>query len=102
VLCAQHGWLSPLPPEGASAILHRTTEHAPELARDQGVRSLDLLRDGVVDRIVGEHPDASDEPDAFLDRLGEALEYELAELIRADPAARLSARLSRYRRLGLA
>ena len=44
VICAQHSWLSPLPPEGASAILHRDTDHAPELAASQGVRSLDLLR----------------------------------------------------------
>jgi acetyl-CoA carboxylase carboxyl transferase subunit beta len=50
VLCAQHGWLSPLPPEGASAILHRTTERAPEVARRRACGSLDLLRDGIVDR----------------------------------------------------
>ena len=29
VVCAQHSWLSPLPPEGASAILHRTPDRAP-------------------------------------------------------------------------
>src|SRR5699024_1856905 len=52
VLAAQHGWLAPLPPEGASAIVHRDTEHAPDMARDQGVRSRDLLRDGVVDAVV--------------------------------------------------
>ena len=69
VVCAQHAWLSPLPPEGASAIIHRTTERAPEMAAAQGVRSLDLLRDGVVDRVVAEHPDAADEPAAFLERL---------------------------------
>ena len=34
VICAQHAWLSPLPPEGASAILHRDTAHAPELAAE--------------------------------------------------------------------
>ena len=65
VICAQHSWLSPLPPEGASAILYRDTDHAPELAAAQGVRSLDLLRDGIVDRIVAEHPDAADEPADF-------------------------------------
>ena len=43
VISAQHSWLSPLPPEGASAILHRDTSHAPELATSQRVRSLDLL-----------------------------------------------------------
>ena len=32
VISAQHSWLSPLPPEGASAILYRTPDRAPELA----------------------------------------------------------------------
>ena len=42
VVAAQHAWLSPLPPEGASAIVHRDVEHAPDMARDQHVRSTDL------------------------------------------------------------
>jgi acetyl-CoA carboxylase carboxyl transferase subunit beta len=28
VISTQHGWLSPLPPEGASAIMYRDTDHA--------------------------------------------------------------------------
>jgi acetyl-CoA carboxylase carboxyl transferase subunit beta len=55
VLAAQHAWLSPLPPEGASAIRHRDTDHAAQMAAEQGVRSLDLLPDhGVLDDIAGE------------------------------------------------
>ena len=52
VLAALHGWLAPLPPEGASAIVFRDTDHAPELAAAQGIRSADLLRSGIVDAIV--------------------------------------------------
>ncbi len=63
VLAALHGWLAPLPPEGASAIVFRDVDHAPELAAAQGIRSADLLRNGIVDAIVAEHPDAADEPD---------------------------------------
>jgi acetyl-CoA carboxylase carboxyl transferase subunit beta len=100
VLCAQHAWLSPLPPEGASAILYRTTDRAPEMAQTQGIRSLDLLRGGIVDRIVAEHPDAAEEPTAYLARLAQVLEFELAGLLRRDPGTRLAARLSRYRHLG--
>jgi acyl-CoA carboxylase subunit beta len=100
VICAQHSWLSPLPPEGASAILHRDTDHAPELAASQGVRSLDLLRDGVVDRIVAERPDAADEPADFCARMAQVLEHELALLLRTDPVPRRAARLARYRALG--
>ncbi|QCB51913.1 acetyl-CoA carboxyl transferase [Rhodococcus sp. PAMC28707] len=101
VLCAQHAWLSPLPPEGASAIRFHTTDRAAEMADAQGVRSLDLLRNGVVDRIVAERPDAADEPAEFLSRLGEVLEHELAQLLAADPKDLVASRLDRYRRLGV-
>ena len=100
VISAQHSWLSPLPPEGASAILYRDTSHAPELATSQRVRSLDLLHAGIVDRIVAEHPDAADEPEDFCGRMSQAIQHELATLAREDPTARLAARLDRYRRLG--
>lgn len=101
VVAAQHAWLAPLPPEGASEILYRTVDRAPELASAQGVRSVDLAAAGIVDRIVAEHPDAADEPAAFLTRLGTVLEYELATLLRREPAERLATRHRRYRRLGL-
>ena len=100
VICAQHGWLSPLPPEGASAIMYRTVDRAPEMAAEQGVRSLDLLRAGIVDRVVAERPDAADEPAAYLARVARVLEAELAGLLRRDPRTRLAARLARYRALG--
>jgi acetyl-CoA carboxylase carboxyl transferase subunit beta len=102
VIAAQHAWLSPLPPEGASAIVHRTTERAPEFAAAQGIRSLDLLRDGIVDRIVAERPDAADEPQQFLGRLGRVLEHELVGLLHRQQDERLATRLQRYRELGLA
>jgi acetyl-CoA carboxylase carboxyl transferase subunit beta len=101
VVAAQHAWLSPLPPEGASAILYRTTERAPEIAAAQRVRSADLLADGIVDRVVPERPDAADEPTAFLERVGAVLEEELIHLLAADPDERYDARLARYRTLGL-
>ena len=71
----------------------------PELAAAQRVRSLDLLADGIVDRIVAEHPDAADEPEDFCRRMSQAIQHELAVLVREDPRARLAARLARYRRL---
>jgi acetyl-CoA carboxylase carboxyl transferase subunit beta len=100
VICAEHGWLSPLPPEGASAIVHRTVDRAPEMAQRQGVRSADLLADGIVDRLVAEHPDAADEPEQFLDRAARVLEAEILGLLRRDPSTRLGSRLRRYRDLG--
>jgi acyl-CoA carboxylase subunit beta len=101
VLAALHGWLAPLPPEGASAIVFHDTAHAPELAAAQGIRSADLLKSGIVDAIVPERPDAADEPVEFSRRLSAAIAAELHTL-RAIPAAeRIAARLQRYRSIGL-
>ena len=101
VLAAQHGWLAPLPPEGASAIVYRDTTHAAELAAAQGIRSTDLLRNGIVDAIVPEHPDAADEPVEFARRLSTAIACELHDLREAPVLQRYAARLERYRRIGL-
>jgi acyl-CoA carboxylase subunit beta len=101
VLAALHGWLAPLPPEGASAIVFRDTDHAPELATAQGIRSADLMRNGIVDAIVPEHPDAADTPMEFTGRLSATIADELHRL-RAVPAeVRLADRLRRYRNIGL-
>ncbi|MEB3022852.1 acetyl-coenzyme A carboxylase carboxyl transferase subunits beta/alpha [[Mycobacterium] crassicus] len=101
VLAALHGWLAPLPPEGASAIVFRDTAHAPELSAAQGIRSADLLAHGIVDVIVGEHPDAADEPIDFVKRMSTAIAAELAGLRGIPDDERLAARLERYRRIGL-
>ncbi|MBB5078339.1 carboxyl transferase domain-containing protein [Nonomuraea endophytica] len=99
VLAAQHAWLSPLPPEGSSAILYRSVDFAPEIAQAQGVRATDLRRNGIVDRVVPELPDAAYEPRAFAERVGRALEYEIATVLRLGPQERKEARRSRYRAL---
>lgn len=101
VIAAQHSWLSPLPPEGASTILYRTTERAAEIAEQQGVRSIDLLAAGIVDRIVAERPDAADEPEDFCRRMAQVIAGELSRLVEMRKASRLAARHDRYRRLGL-
>lgn len=56
VVAAQHAWLAPLPPEGASLIMHHTTGHAAEFARRQRIRAADLLADGLVHVVVPERP----------------------------------------------
>ncbi len=97
VVAAQHAWLAPLPPEGALGILHRSVEGVAELAERQGVRSLDLLRHGIVDRIIAERPDAADEPTAFLARVGQVLEHYLLSLRGQNTSQRLAARARRFR-----
>jgi acetyl-CoA carboxylase carboxyl transferase beta subunit len=101
VLAALHGWLAPLPPEGASAIVFRDTAHAAELAAAQGIRSADLLASGIVDAVVPEHPDAADEPVEFSARLSVAIATELHALREIPDAERMAVRPQRYRRIGL-
>jgi acetyl-CoA carboxylase carboxyl transferase subunit beta len=101
VLAALHGWLAPLPPEGASAIVFRDTVHAPELSAAQGIRSADLLASGIVDAVVPEHPDAADEPVEFSTRLSAAIAVELHALRAMPDPDRMAARLRRYRDIGL-
>ena len=51
-VAAADGWLAPLAPEGASAIMYRDTDHAADLAEQQGIRAADLAAAGVVDEVV--------------------------------------------------
>lgn len=99
VIAAQHAWLSPLPPEGAAAIVHRDAARAPELAATQGVRSLDLVRAGIVDHVVLEHDDAADEPDAFCARLADAVGEAFTQVLALDPQDRLARRRARHQAL---
>ncbi|MFJ4027231.1 carboxyl transferase domain-containing protein [Paenarthrobacter sp. NPDC089989] len=109
-IAAQHAWLAPLPPEGASAIVHRTTSHAPALAESQGITAAALAGRGVVDVVVAEQPDAAAEPVEFCRRLGDVIAVELHALAAsgalgglgvpaASGSARLQARRARYRAL---
>ncbi|MQY14321.1 putative acetyl-coenzyme A carboxylase carboxyl transferase subunit beta [Streptomyces sp. RB5] len=66
VVAAQHAWLSPLLPEGASAIVHRDTAHAAEMVERQGVGSGTLFANGVVHEVVPEPYPAHVDPEPFL------------------------------------
>ncbi len=100
-IAAQNGWLAPLPPEGASAIIHRDLTHAMEMAEAQGVSSQDLLANGIVDLVVAEMPDSADEPADFARRLAANLEQTLAHLSKRTGRELVKARYERYRTLGL-
>jgi acyl-CoA carboxylase subunit beta len=101
VVASQHAWLAPLPPEGASAVLYRTTQRAVEVAERQGVDAAALRSHRIVDRIIPELPDAADEGEAYLRRVGTVLEAELGALLRSEPSTRYRERRRRYRTLGL-
>lgn len=92
-VAAADAWLAPLAPEGASAIVHRDTGHAAELARSQGIRAADLAAAGIVDEIV---PGSA----GLTRALGHAVHRALAELAILDDDTRLAERSRRYRHLG--
>lgn len=99
-IAAQHSWLSPLPPEGASAIVHRTTALAPAMAQAQGVNVASLYVNGLVNHIVDERDDASLEPREFCVRMAHAIEYELASVAAVTVSQLVASRASKYRNLG--
>ncbi|HET6292484.1 MAG TPA: carboxyl transferase domain-containing protein [Kribbella sp.] len=57
VIAAEHAWLAPLPPEGASAIMYGDTSHAAELASAQRITAIALHQAGTVHHIVPERDD---------------------------------------------
>ncbi|GAA2845173.1 carboxyl transferase domain-containing protein [Paenarthrobacter ilicis] len=90
IMCAQHAWLAPLAPEGASAILHRDSSRASELARSLRITADDLVACGAVSTVVAEKPDAAAEPTEFCRRAGLMIEENFLDLLtlrRGDHAA---------------
>ena len=96
-IAAEHAWLAPLAPEGASAIVYRDTSHAAELAVRQGIGAADLAAHGIVDEVIPETPG---DPNGLCAGLGTALYHALAALTAEDEPARAESRARRIRGLG--
>lgn len=90
-------WLSPLPPEGASAIIHRDTGHAPEMMEAQGVGAEALFDAGVVDEIIAE----PDEPGGLVDRALAAIAHALWTLETDPQRVGREQRFAHYREFAL-
>ena len=78
VVAAENSWLSPLPPEGASAIVHGDVDHAAEMSEQQGVSALDLFEGGTVHHLVPEPDD--DTPEAFANAMAAEVGARLRDL----------------------
>ncbi|WP_020387132.1 carboxyl transferase domain-containing protein [Kribbella catacumbae] len=57
VIAAEHAWLAPLPPEGASAIMHGDTTHAADMASAQHITATALHGTGTVHHLIPERDD---------------------------------------------
>ena len=70
------------------------------MSEAQGVNVASLHAHGMVEHIVDERPDAAHEGRAFCQRLGQAIEYELAALGCGRGGPTPAAAAQKYRNLG--
>lgn len=78
IIAAEHGWLSPLPPEGASVIRHGDTSQSELMARSQGISARQMLEAGLVDEIVEEEFSGEHSAHQFCQRVGQAIQRQVA------------------------
>jgi len=91
VLMLEHAVYSVISPEGCASILWRDGEHAREAAEALRLTAQDLLRLGVIDRVVPEPLGGAHRlPKAAIEALGAAIDEALQPLIGLD-GARLGA-----------
>lgn len=79
VVATEHAWLSPLPPEGASAIVHGDVDHAPQMAEQQRVSAIDLHEAGTVHHLIAEPDD--DTPTELATAVAAEIGHQLRRLL---------------------
>jgi acetyl-CoA carboxylase carboxyl transferase subunit alpha len=101
VLMCEHAVYSVISPEGCASILWRSAAQAPDAAEAMRVTATDLLKLGVIHRIVYEPKGgAHRDPDAMVKRLALALRNELDGLAALTPAELRREREEFFLRLG--
>ena len=101
VLMLEHAIYSVITPEGCSAILWRDGEHAQEAAEALRLTAQDLLRLGVVDRIVPEPLGGAHRlPKEAVDSLGQAIEEALHPLLGLEGSVLRAQRREKFLAMG--
>ena len=101
VLMFEHAVYSVISPEGCASILWRTAEKAADAAEAMRITAADLMRLGVVDRIVPEPiGGAHRDPGTALANLGAALGEEIDALSRQSADALRTARREKFLAIG--
>ncbi|MET1754084.1 acetyl-CoA carboxylase carboxyltransferase subunit alpha [Novosphingobium sp. RD2P27] len=101
VLMLEHAVYSVISPEGASSILWRTPEKAPDAAEAMKVTAQDLLVLGVIDRIVPEPlGGAHRDPNAAAQTLASAIDEELDALANRRTDQLIAQREERFLKIG--
>jgi acetyl-CoA carboxylase carboxyl transferase subunit alpha len=101
VLMLEHSVYSVISPEGCASILWRSSDHAQEAAEALKLTAEDLLRLGVIDRVVAEPVGGAHRaPADAVASLGDAIEAALAELRSQDGPSLRVARRQKFLEMG--
>lgn len=101
VLILEHGIYSVISPEGAASILWRDGARAKDAAEQMHITAQDLIKTGVVDRIIDEPPGGAHSDPAFtVQAVGDAIEEELKVLSEMTADQLLRQRADRYYAIG--
>ncbi|MBW8880648.1 MAG: acetyl-CoA carboxylase carboxyltransferase subunit alpha [Asticcacaulis sp.] len=101
VLILEHSIYSVISPEGAASILWRDGSRAKDAADQMKITAPDLLKLGIVDRIVEEPAGgAHSDPETMIETLGDILEDELKALSFLSPEQLVEQRAKRFYDIG--
>lgn len=101
VMMLEHAIYSVISPEGAASILWRDTARAQDAATGMKITAQDLLRFGVIDRIVTEPPGgAHRDPSAAIGRAGDAIASALSDLSRLSADEIVAQRAEKFLTIG--
>ena len=97
----EHAIYSVISPEAASSILWRDGTKAQEAANSMKITAQDMLKFGVIDRILSEPPGgAHRDPAAMIARTGEAIAHAFEELRNLDAAGIRQQRRQKFLEIG--
>jgi acetyl-CoA carboxylase carboxyl transferase subunit alpha len=101
VLILEHSTYSVISPEPGSAILFRDRAQAPHMANSMKIAPEDLLKVGIVDRIIPEPAGgAHSHPEETTRAVGDAIEEELRALLTLSPDQLRAQRAARFYAIG--
>ena len=101
VLILEHSIYSVISPEGAASILWRDGSRAKDAAEQMKITGPDLLKYGIVDRIIEEPAGgAHSDPEAAIKSVGDAVEEELNLLLELSPQGLKKQRAERFYAIG--
>jgi acetyl-CoA carboxylase carboxyl transferase subunit alpha len=101
VMMLEHAIYSVISPEGAASILWRDTARAQDAATGMKITAQDLLKFGIIDRIVSEPAGgAHREPQTAISRAGDAIAAALGDLSVLTPDEVVARRAEKFLAIG--